>query len=170
MKRKAKTATCDLLRTSARRFRAEAVLRFKVIVAFACVAVVLATTAAWGRDQAHKTKSQHEHEYAVMIGTVYGKDQRPLYGAKIKIRRLDQKKAKYQLISDHHGEFAQRVPPGPADYVLWIDRGKSSEQAATQAAAGPAQTAEHGPVRGTSAVRVHIEKDERVDIGLHPEQ
>ena len=39
MKRRAKTATCDLLRTSAGRFRAEAVLRFKVIVAFACVAV-----------------------------------------------------------------------------------------------------------------------------------
>jgi len=141
-------------------------LRFKVICVLACVGIFLATPAL-GKDK-KKSKSQGEHEYAVMIGTVYGKDQRPLYGAKIRIRRLDQKKAKYELISDHNGEFAQRVPPGPADYVVWIDRGKGSEQAATQAA--PLQTAEHGPVRGNNAVRLHIEKDERVDIGLHPEQ
>ena len=159
-KRRAKTATIRELRNSP--FRT--MPRVKATCVLALIGIVLATPAL-GKDK-KKSTSHDEHEYAVMIGTVYGKDQRPLYGAKIRIRRLDQKKGKYELISDHNGEFAQRVPPGPADYLIWIDRDKGSEPAASQAV----QTAEHGPVRGTNSVRVHIEKDERVDIGLHPEQ
>ena len=37
------------------------------------------------------------------------------------IRRADQKKAKWELNSDHSGEFAQRLPAGKADYVVWAD-------------------------------------------------
>ena len=141
-------------------------MRFVGMVTVAALLVIPAAA----KDKKKQSKNQHEHEYAVMIGNVFNKAGRPVYGTKIRIRKLDQKKPKYQLVSDHNGEFAQRVPPGPADYVLWIDRGKRSEPTAEQVAAMPVQTAEHGPVRGTNAVRVHIEKDERVDIGLHPEQ
>src|SRR5919108_6285663 len=84
--------------------------RVRALVALASIAFLIAVTPALGKDK--KDKGKNLREYAVMIGTVYGKDQRPLYGAKIKIRRLDQKKGKYELISDHNGEFAQRVPPG----------------------------------------------------------
>ncbi len=45
----------------------------------------------------------------------------PLYGVKVKIRRADQKKAHWELYSDHNGEFAQRVPAGQADYLVWAD-------------------------------------------------
>ena len=40
---------------------------------------------------------------------------------KIKIRRADQKKVRWELFSDHNGEFAQRLPPGRADYLVWSD-------------------------------------------------
>jgi hypothetical protein len=30
-------------------------------------------------------------------------------------------KARWELYSNHTGEFAQRVPAGKADYVVWAD-------------------------------------------------
>jgi hypothetical protein len=79
--------------------------------------------------------------YALIFGTVYGANDRPAYGVKIKIRRADQKKLKWELTSDHAGEFAQRVPAGKADYVI---------------------TAEHA-----AEVKVHVDNDERKDVSLH---
>jgi hypothetical protein len=92
--------------------------------------------------------------YALIFGTVWGPDDRPVYGVKVKIRRAEQKRAKWELSSDHSGEFAQRLPAGPADYVVWADakgfkllNGKKLESGAE--------------------VTVHIQADERADIGLH---
>jgi len=98
--------------------------------------------------------SAHEKPYALIFGTAWGPDNLPVYGVKVKIRRADQKKAKWELYSDHHGEFAQRVPAGTADYVVWADlKGfKSSDGSKLQA--GPELT-------------VHVDNDERQDIGLH---
>ena len=87
-------------------------------------------------------------EYALIFGTVFDAEQHPIPGVKIKIRRADQKKAKWELISDRRGEFAQRVPAGTADYVVRPEL--KDKQAAEKA-----------------EVRVHIEKDERQDIALH---
>ena len=97
----------------------------------------------------HSNKSQpKEKPYALIFGTVYGPDDRAVYGIKIKLRRADDKKARWELVSDHHGEFAQRVPAGEADYVVWADIKNP---------------------RGTppSEVKVHVINDERQDIGLH---
>ena len=85
--------------------------------------------------------SNAKKPYALIFGTVYGPDDRPVYGVKIKIRRADQKKAKWELMSDHSGEFAQRVPAGTADYVISADRAPE--------------------------VKVHVENDERVDTSVH---
>ena len=65
--------------------------------------------------------AKHEKPYALIFGTVWGPDNHPLYGVKIKLRRQDEKKARWELYSDHHGEFALRVPAGKQDYVLWPD-------------------------------------------------
>ena len=99
-------------------------------------------------------QNQEKKSYALIFGTVWGPDNRPVYGVKVRIRRTDKKKPAWQLYSDHHGEFAQRVPPGRADYVIWADlKGfKSPEYKTLQA--------------GTE-VTVHIENDERADTGLH---
>jgi len=105
--------------------------------------------------------------YALIYGTVYDAEGRHLYGATVKIRRAGARKVLWEEMSDHSGEFAQRVPPGPADYVLWVDTGKHSERAAEEAEKQPAQGIEHGAVHGGQAVKVHIAGDERLDLGLH---
>jgi hypothetical protein len=94
-----------------------------------------------------------EKPYALIFGTVWGPNDQPLYGVKVKIRRADHKKGHWELYSDHHGEFAQRVPAGRTDYVVWADlKGYRF----------------HGrPLRMEKEVQVHIEYDERADIGLH---
>ncbi len=96
-----------------------------------------------------------EKTYALIYGTVWGPDDHPLYGVTIKIRRADQKKARWELYSDHSGEFAQRVPVGPADYVVWVDL-KGYQY--------PVR------LRLEQDVKVHIDGDERQDIGLHLKQ
>lgn len=92
--------------------------------------------------------------YALIFGTVWGPDDRPVYGVHVKIRRADQKKAKWELYSDHRGEFAQRLPVGKADYVVWVDlKGLKS--------------LDGKQLRLGEEVAVHIDGDERADIGLH---
>jgi hypothetical protein len=89
-----------------------------------------------------------EDPYAVIFGTVVGPDNRPLQGVPVKIRPAEKKKARWEHVSDRRGEFARRVPPGPADYIVWL--GLKDSQAAEK-----------------SAVKVHILKDEQQDIILH---
>ena len=92
----------------------------------------------------------HEHSeqpYALIFGTVYGPDKRPAYGIRVRIRRADQKNPRWELLSDHQGEIAQRVPAGSADYIV-----------------SAVATGKHGPA---TEVTVHVQNDERVDIGLH---
>ena len=85
--------------------------------------------------------------YALIAGTVYAPDDRPAYGVKVKIRRAAEKKARWELYSDRHGEFAQRLPAGSADYVVWAGLKGKKDQPVIE-------------------VKVHIENDERVDISL----
>ena len=99
-------------------------------------------------------KLKPKDPYALIVGTVWGPDNRPVYGVTVKIRRLPDKKAKWELSSDHAGEFAQRVPAGKADYVVWADlKG--------------VKTTDGQPLHLAQEVPIHVEYDERVDIGLH---
>lgn len=98
--------------------------------------------------------NSHEKPYALIFGTAWGPDNLPVYGVKVKIRRADQKKAKWEIYSDHHGEFAQRVPAGKADYVVWADLKGFKSSDGSKLLAGP-------------EVTVHVDNDERQDIGLH---
>lgn len=91
----------------------------------------------------------HAHDpYALLFGTVFGPNQRPAYGVKITIRRADQKKPKWELMSDHQGEFAQRVPAGRADYIITAD----------------VTTPKNEP---KPELTVHVDNDERKDFALH---
>lgn len=98
-----------------------------------------------------KSEKKAPPPYALIFGTVWDAQGRPAYAIPIKIRRADQKKPKWQLMSDHRGEFAQRLPAGKADYVVWA----AYKPKKGQKDAKPAES------------KVHIENDERVDIGLH---
>jgi hypothetical protein len=92
--------------------------------------------------------------YALIIGTVWDPEGHPLYGIKVKIRRSDEKKARWELFSNHTGEFAQRVPVGKADYIV------SADVKGYKLASG-----KH--LKPGSEVTVHVENDERADTGLH---
>ena len=92
--------------------------------------------------------AKEEKPYALIFGTVWSADNHPAYGVKVKVRRADQKRAKWEAVSDHHGEFAVRVPAGAADYVL--------------------QAEVKGPKNGPKPeAKVHVINDERVDVSLH---
>jgi hypothetical protein len=106
-----------------------------------------------GLIAASKSKDKTK-PYALIAGTVWGPDDRPIYGVTVKIRRAKDKKAKWEVYSDHMGEFAQRVPAGESDYILWADlKGY--------------KPADGKPLRLVQPVTVHIYNDEREDTGLH---
>ena len=69
-------------------------------------------------------------------------------GVPIKIRRSSDKKAKWELVSDSRGEFAQRVPAGSQDYIVEADIKAPKGQPKPQTTA-------------------HIDNDERTDISIH---
>jgi hypothetical protein len=100
--------------------------------------------------------SSKDKPYAVIAGTVWGPDNRAVYGVTVKIRRATDKptKARWEVYSDHMGEFAQRVPAGDADYILWTDLKGF-------------KPADGKPLRLVQPVTVHIYNDEREDTGLH---
>jgi hypothetical protein len=122
-----------------------------------CLAAVAAAPAALASDRGpHQARfwlegvaseKRAEKPYALIFGTVYASDNRPAYGVRVKIRRADQKRAQWELYSDHQGEFAQRVPAGAADYIVWAEP-EDKRLPRTE-------------------VKVHVEHDERVDLGLH---
>jgi len=120
----------------------------------AIVAILLPAFAQSPTSDQHKDPRK---SYALVVGTVWGPDDRPVYGVKVKIRRADQKKAKWELSSNHTGEFAQRLPAGKADYIVWTDpKGLKS--------------LDGKKLDPGTEVTVHFESEERVDIGLHLKQ
>jgi hypothetical protein len=102
-------------------------------------------------------KPDPRKNYALIFGTVWGPDNRPIYGVKVKIRRAPDKHAKWELMSDHEGEFAQRVPVGKADYVVWVD---AKDLKGFRLADGR-------QLQPDTEVTVQITYDERQDIGVH---
>jgi hypothetical protein len=93
-------------------------------------------------------------QYALIVGTVWGPGGLPMYGVKVRIHQVGDRKGHWELYSDHQGEFALRVPAGRADYVVGADlKGYKFD-------GGVALSLDQ-------EVAVHVENDERVDIGLH---
>ena len=120
-----------------------------MLVGLTCVVLVSSQTFQDPSERKDPRKS-----YALIVGTVWGPDDRPVYGVKVKIRRTDKKKAKWELYSNHTGEFAQRLPAGKADYIVWADSKGLKSLTGKRLEPGP-------------EVTVHIESEERADIGLH---
>jgi hypothetical protein len=123
---------------------------------FFCLTPQLLSAASFGNPSPDRDKDKKEKPYALIFGTVWGPDDHPVYGVTVKIRRATDKpkKVRWELYSDHHGEFAQRVPAGEADYILWADlKG--------------VKTADGKPLHLLKEVTVHVYNDEREDTGLH---
>jgi hypothetical protein len=107
-----------------------------------------------------KAKRKAEKPYALIFGTAYGPDDRPLYGVKITIRPQTKKHPSWDLMSDHRGEFAQRVPPGPADYLI-----HGEAEYAPLGDDGKLQLSKKKRLKGDA--KAHVESEERLDISLH---
>jgi hypothetical protein len=114
----------------------------RVAAVFIFIALAQLTSGAWQKDPKGKDP------YAIIFGTVVGPDSRPVQGVPVKIRLAEKKKARWEHVSDRRGEFARRVPPGPADYIVWLDL--KDKQAAEK-----------------TVVKIHIVKEEQQDIILH---
>lgn len=63
-------------------------------------------------------KAEPRHD-GLIFGTVWDRDNQPVYGVRVKIRRASEKKARWEVYSNHVGEFEQLVPAGK--YVVWAD-------------------------------------------------
>ena len=73
-----------------------------------------------GTLQAQKPKPKPK-DTALIFGTVWGPDDRPVHGVPVKIRRAGDKRAKWEVYSNGLGEFEQAVPVGRQDYVIQAD-------------------------------------------------
>jgi hypothetical protein len=113
------------------------------------IAALVTLTFVFGGSlySAAQKKLDPHQPYALIFGTVFGPDDRPVRGVKIKIRRNGEKKT-VELLSDGRGEFAQRFPAGKADYLVWAD-------------------VKDKQVAHSTEVKVHIEDEERHDLTLH---
>lgn len=115
---------------------------------FACLFLLFIFNCLLQASDARKTR------HAIIFGTVWGPDDRPLPGVEVKIRRANEKKARWDLYSSRRGEFEVAVPAGKSDYVIW---------AVTRHYKSP----EGRHFQPSPQVTVHIENDERADTGLH---
>lgn len=99
-----------------------------------------------------------QRRYGVIFGTAYGPDDRPMYGVRVTIHPAGKKHPSWDLVSDHRGEFAQRVPPGPEDYVV------VGEVEIHPLEDGKIQKSKK---RLKGETKVHIDGEERRDFSLH---
>jgi len=113
--------------------------KFLRLVLLLCVAAALAVPAVCGSEK---------ESYALIFGTRWGPDSRPVYGVHMKLRRAGEKKFRWEAVSDHHGEFTFRVPPVAGNYILVPDL-------------------KHPKDKPLPETRIQVQGDERVDIGVH---
>jgi hypothetical protein len=131
--------------------RLERCLAFSLLLFLACA---VGPRCSQAKADSSPKKLKPTDPYALIFGTVWGPDDHPVYGIRVLIRRASDKKPKWELYSDHHGEFALRVAAGKEDYIVGADLKH-------------VKTKDGRPVHLTEEVPVHVEYDERVDIGLH---
>jgi hypothetical protein len=126
------------------------------ILAIVSIPVLLVGFGASRLNAAPPQQVKPGQPYALIFGTVWGPDNRPIYGVTVRIRRSTDKpkKTRWEVYSDHHGEFAQRVPAGEGDYIL---------SANLKGVKGP----DGRPLHLAQEVTVHVYGEEREDTGLH---
>jgi hypothetical protein len=126
-----------------------AALVVSLLLSLTCLSLPSSAAAA-PRDK----KAEHRHD-GLVFGTVWDPNGRPVYGVRVKIRRASEKKARWELYSNHLGEFEQLLPAG--SYVVWADVKRPNK----------AKKGDQGNPWSPPQVTVQVENDVRVDIGLH---
>lgn len=127
-------------------------MRKKITDRFALWLLALLLLASSVPGAAAQQKKQPE-PYALIFGTVFDQDGRAVHGVPIRVQRVGDKRPRWKLLSDRRGEFAQRVPAGKAEYIVWAELKRKKRDS-----------------RPLPQVRVAVENDERKDISLHLNQ
>lgn len=83
-----------------------------------------------------------------------------MYGVHVTIHPDGRKKPSWELMSDHRGEFAQRVPPGPGDYMI------NGEIEIIPVVDGKPQKSKK-KMRLKGQAKVHVGGEEEQDFSLH---
>jgi hypothetical protein len=117
---------------------------------FLVLTCAIALASSVPRDK--KTEAKHD---GLIFGTVWDRNNRPVYGMRVKIRRASEEKARWEVYSNHAGEFEQLVPAG--SYVVWADVKRPKK----------AKKGDQGNQWSPPQVTVQVQNDVRVDIGLH---
>ena len=133
------------MNTNSRRGRQISAVGTSVLASFLGLLFAVSLT---GRDCLAQSAQAAKKDYALIYGTVWGPDDHPVAGIPIKIRPASAKKAKWELMSDRNGEFAQRVPVGTQDYIVQAQVKTPKGQPKPEAT-------------------VHVDGNERRDIGIH---
>jgi len=68
---------------------------------------------------AQSASSSHAHDFLIFV-TVFTDQGFALPGARVRVRRADEKKPKWEATSDRRGEFAVRVPEG-SEYEMTVE-------------------------------------------------
>ena len=118
------------------------------VLAWSMAVLLSLSTPAGAQATSAAQASAAKKDYALIYGTVWGPDDHPVAGVPIKIRKVSDKKAKWELVSDRNGEFAQRVPVGAHDYIVEADIKTPKGQTKPE-------------------TTVHIDDNERKDVSLH---
>jgi hypothetical protein len=109
--------------------------------------------------QNNSKRQNKEKPYGLLFGTAYGPDDHAMHGVHVTIHPEGRKKPSWELMSDHRGEFAQRVPPGPGDYVV------TGEVEIFPVVDGKPQKSKKK--RLTGQAKVHLGGEEQQDFSLH---
>jgi hypothetical protein len=153
MKKKRKTVTSPSRCSGSRTLRPPFSRLARVFLPGLFLAVLASSRSGLAGGALAQSNNASEKPYALIFGTVWGPDSRPVYGIRIRIRRAADRRPKWEVFSDHSGEFALRVPAGKEDYVV------SADLKGVKMTSGKPLHAED--------VTVHIDNDERADIGVH---
>lgn len=89
---------------------------FSGVVWLACAAGAFGPAVA---AQSSSSSRTHAHDF-VVFATVFTDKGFTLYGARIRLRREEEKKFRWEAMSDHQGELAFRVPQG-AQYEMMVE-------------------------------------------------
>lgn len=84
-----------------------------------CFSGASLAAAAVPRFQSSSTSKSHAHDFLIFT-TVFTDRGFALCGARTRVRRVEEKKFRWESVSDHRGELALRVPQG-GEYEMTIE-------------------------------------------------
>jgi hypothetical protein len=92
----------------------------RLTIALACLIWLMGATFVFEPAGGAQNSSGSHARVFVIFATVFNDQGFALPGARARVRQSDQKKYRWEGMSDHQGEVAFRVPPG-AEYELTIE-------------------------------------------------